>query len=176
MVFPESDAGILLAWLATLIGLAENSLRSRRAIASQGSQGKHLKMGQQEEENKELARRLIDALSKADVDFVREHYAEDFKLWVTGSLPFSGTNDKAGALSAMPAVLGLFPEGIRFNIKAMTAEGERVAIEATSEGRRVGGDLYQQEYHFLMRAKGGKIVEWKEYMDTEHARKVLIGE
>ncbi|MEZ4291026.1 MAG: hypothetical protein R3E53_11055 [Myxococcota bacterium] len=38
------------------------------------------------------------------------------------------------------------------------------------------GDEYRQEYHFLMRARDGKIVEWKEYMDTEHARKVLVGE
>ncbi len=133
-------------------------------------------MGKQEEENKALARRLIEALSNADVDFIKQYYADDFKMWVTGSLPFSGTNDKAGAVSAMPAVLGLFPEGIKFSIQAMTAEGERVAIEAKSEGRTFRGDLYEQDYHFLMRARGGKIVEWKEYMDTEHARKVLVGE
>ncbi|MDG2332916.1 MAG: nuclear transport factor 2 family protein [Myxococcota bacterium] len=133
-------------------------------------------MGRQEEENKELARRLIRALSQADTEFVREHYSSDFKLWVTGSLPFSGTNDKAGALHSMPQVLGLFPDGIEFRIEAMTAEGERVAIEATGRGRTIRGDLYEQEYHFLMRALDGKIVEWKEYMDTEHARKVLVGE
>ncbi len=133
-------------------------------------------VGQQEEENKELAKRMIAALSSADVDFVKEHYAEDFELWVTGSLPFSGSNDKAGAVASMPEVLGLFPEGIEFQIKAMTAEGDRVAIEATGKGKTFRGDLYQQEYHFLMRVRGGKIIQWKEYMDTEHARKVLIGE
>ena len=58
----------------------------------------------------------------------------------------------------------------------MVAEGDRVAIEASSSGRTFRGDQYAQEYHFLMRAKDGKIAEWKEYMDTEHARKVLVGE
>jgi ketosteroid isomerase-like protein len=95
---------------------------------------------------------------------------------VTGSLPFSGTNDKAGALAGMPAVLDLFPDGLQFEAKAMTAEGDRVAIEASSRGKTFRGDDYNQEYHFLMRAREGKIVEWKEYMDTEHARKVLVGE
>lgn len=133
-------------------------------------------MGKQEEENKKLAQAMIDALTNADQDWVREHYADDFRIWVTGSLPFSGTNDKAGALAGMPAVLDLFPKGLTFEVQAMTAEGDRVAIEATSRGTTFRGDLYTQEYHFLMRARDGKIVEWKEYMDTEHARKVLVGE
>ncbi len=133
-------------------------------------------MGQLEEDNKDLARRMIEALSNADVDFIKEYYAEDFRIWVTGSLPFSGAGDKAGAVAGMPAVLGLFPEGLRFTLVAMTAEGDRVAIEATSEGTTARGDRYRQEYHFLMRVRDAKIIEWKEYMDTEHARHVLLGE
>ena len=133
-------------------------------------------MGALEERNKELARVFVDALSSADAKKVDELYADDVKLWVTGSLPFSGSNDKAGALEGMPQVLDLFPEGLTFQIHEMTAEGERVAIEASSQGVTFRGDRYQQEYHFLMRARDGKIVEWREYMDTEHARKVLVGE
>ena len=133
-------------------------------------------MGQQEEDNKKLALDMLDALTRADQDWVRENYAEDFRIWVTGSLPFSGPGDKAGALASMPAVLDLFPQGLTFAAKSMVAEGESVAIEATSSGKTFRGDQYSQEYHFLMRARDGKIVEWKEYMDTEHARKVLVGE
>ena len=58
----------------------------------------------------------------------------------------------------------------------MVAEGDSVAIEAHSAGKTFRGDQYAQEYHFVMRARDGKITEWKEYMDTEHARKVLVGE
>ena len=56
-----------------------------------------------------------------------------------------------------------------------TAEGERLAIEAESEGITVTGKRYEQKYHFLMRVRDGKIVEFKEYMDTEYAREVLVG-
>jgi len=131
-------------------------------------------MGQQEEANKDLARRMIDALSAADVAWVEENYAEDFRIWTAGSLPFSGEGDKASAVASMPLVLSLFPNGLRFEIVAMTAEGDRVAIEGTSEGTTAHGRRYQQTYHFLMRVRDGRIVEWKEYMDTEHARKVLV--
>jgi ketosteroid isomerase-like protein len=133
-------------------------------------------MGQLEEENKKLAQGMIDALSNGDEKWVADHYAEDFEIWVTGSLPFSGTNDRAGALLGMPAVLDLFPEGLKFTAHSMVAEGDTVAIEATSSGKTVRGDQYSQEYHFVMRARDGKITQWKEYMDTEHARKILVGE
>ena len=76
----------------------------------------------------------------------------------------------------MPAVLDLFPKGLTFTSHNMVAEGETVAIEASSSGLTFRGDQYSQEYHFVMRARDGKITEWKEYMDTEHARKVLVGE
>lgn len=129
-----------------------------------------------EERNKELARVFLDALSRADQDLVADLYAEDFQLWTAGSLPFSGTSDRTTALAGMPQILGLFPDGITFTIHAMTAEGDRVAIEATSAGTTFRGDRYRQTYHFLLRARAGKIVELKEYMDTEHARSVLVGE
>lgn len=133
-------------------------------------------MGKVEEDNKALAHEFLAALSSADTAWVEAHYADDFRLWTAGSLPFSGESDRAAALEGMPQILGLFPDGITFEITAMTAEGERVAIEATSRGTTFRGDPYAQEYHFLMRVRDGKICEFREYMDTEHARKVLVGE
>jgi ketosteroid isomerase-like protein len=133
-------------------------------------------MGKVEEDNKQLARDFLVALSKADTGWVAEHYADEMQLWTAGSLPFSGTSTRAQALESMPQILGIFPDGVEFKITALTAEGERVAIEATSRGTTFRGDLYEQQYHFLMRARDGKVLEFREYMDTELARKVLVGE
>ncbi len=133
-------------------------------------------MGKIEEDNKQLAHEFLDALSRSDTEWVKNHYAEDMQLWTAGSLPFSGSRNKAAALEGMPQILGLFPDGIEFKIKAITAEGDRVAIEATSRGTTFRGDLYEQEYHFLMRARDGQLIEFREYMDTELARKVLAAE
>ena len=132
-------------------------------------------MGDRETANKDIARRFFDALSRADSGAIAAMYAEDAVLWTAGSLPFSGTSSKAQAIQGMDAIMSVFPEGLKFTIKEMTAEGERVAIEAESSGRHVTGKLYNNQYHFLMRVRDGKVVEFKEYMDTMHAHEVLVG-
>ena len=84
----------------------------------------------------------------------------------------------AGARRAKAAAGGIFqvfPQGIRFTIKAMTAEGERVAVEAESEGQHISGKRYSNQYHFLMRFRDDKLVEFKEYMDTERVTDILCG-
>ena len=131
--------------------------------------------GSQEAANKALVRIFFDALSRADVEAVRELYAEDFELWTAGTLPFSGTSNKAQALEGMRGILSIFPEGLDFSIDAMTAEGERVAVEAKSEGVHTSGARYHNRYHFLLVVRDGRITELKEYLDTEHAREVLAG-
>jgi ketosteroid isomerase-like protein len=57
----------------------------------------------------------------------------------------------------------------------MTAEDDRVAVEAVSEGLHATGQTYSNEYHFLFRFRDGKVVEFKEYMDTERVTDILCG-
>ncbi len=126
------------------------------------------------EENKQIAREFFAALNHADSAALARLYAEDAVLWTAGSLPFSGSFTKAQALEGMKAVLSLFPDGLKFTIKGLTAEDERVAIEAESHGRHVSGKVYQNQYHFLMIVRDGKVAAFKEYMDTMHANDVLV--
>ena len=132
-------------------------------------------MGDLEERNKEIAKRFVEqVLSTGDVEAARKLYAEDFEVWTAGTLPFSGSSPKPKALEGMSSVLGLFPKGLSFTVDAMTAEGNRVAIEAHSDGVTAAGPRYQQTYHFLMELRDGQITRFKEYMDTELARRVLV--
>jgi ketosteroid isomerase-like protein len=126
------------------------------------------------EENKQIAQEFFAALSRADSAAIAKLYRDDATLWTAGSLPFSGTFTKAQALEGMGAILGLFPEGLQFTITGMTAEDERVAIEAESRGRHVSGKMYHNQYHFLMIIRDGKVAAFKEYMDTMHANAVLV--
>lgn len=127
------------------------------------------------EENKQIAREFFAALNRADSAAIATLYADDAVLWTAGSTPFSGIFTKAQAIQGMDAVLSLFPDGLTFTIKVMTAEDERVAIEAESRGRHASGKLYNNQYHFLMIIRGGKVAAFKEYMDTMHANEVLAG-
>jgi len=58
-------------------------------------------------------------------------------------------------------------------IKGVTAEGERVALEAESFAKMKNGKTYQNRYHFLCEVRGGKIQTVREYLDTMHANEVL---
>lgn len=122
----------------------------------------------------ELAREWIEAISNADVEKLDALYADDFELWTAGDLPFSGTRTRAQALEGMGMIDQMFPTGIRFEIIAMTVQEHRAAIEATSEGLHASGTPYHNQYHFLLETGGDKIVRVKEYMDTLHAKDVLL--
>jgi ketosteroid isomerase-like protein len=124
--------------------------------------------------NKALALDLFDAIERADVAKLDALYAPDFEIWTAGELPISGTRTRAQALEGMRMIAELFPGGLDFTIVAMTAEGDRVAIEAESEGVHVSGKPYHNRYHFLIVVRDGKIVRFKEYMDTLHAAEVLL--
>ena len=128
----------------------------------------------QTERNREIARELFEAISKADVARLDELYADDFELWTAGSLPFSGTSNKAEALEGMKMIGSMFPDGLQFTILETTAEGDRVAIEAESKGVAASGVPYHNLYHFLMVVRDGRIHRFKEYMDTMHANEVLV--
>jgi len=126
------------------------------------------------ERNRQITREFFAALSSRDVAKLAELYAEDFEIWTAGTLPFSGTRGKAEALAGMDFVASLFPKGLHLEIVAMTAEGERVAVEAESHGIHASGRPYHNQYHFLVVIRDGKIRRFKEYMDTMHADEVLV--
>ena len=128
------------------------------------------------EENKKVAQRFLDALSRGDWQFVEDAYADDVIIWTPGSMPFSGTHTKAEVADVKSWLTGVFPDGLKFTVKAMTAEGDRVAVEAESYGKHVSGKIYHNQYHFLMVIRDGKICELKEYMDTMHANEVLASD
>ncbi|MAI78427.1 MAG: hypothetical protein CL917_05785 [Deltaproteobacteria bacterium] len=127
------------------------------------------------DENKKIARAFIRAISEGDSDAIQAAYAHDGFAWTLGSMPISGKFSKSEIAQASASVLDVFPEGLQFTIHSLTAEDDRVSIEAESDGIHVSGQRYNNVYHFLMRIRDGQIVEWKEYMDTMHANEVLCG-
>lgn len=128
-----------------------------------------------EQRNKQLAQTFFDFLNRGDVPAMLDAYADDGFCQTMGNTLISGVFSKAQIAAAAGGIFQVFPQGIRFTIKAMTAEGERVAVEAESEGLHVSGKLYSNQYHFLMRFRDAKLVEFKEYMDTERVTDILCG-
>ena len=123
--------------------------------------------------NKAIALRFFELLSAGDAEGLMAIYADSFTCWTAGSLPFSGIHSRAEAKAMIAGVTAVFPHGWRFTARTLTAEDDRVAVEAECNGLHVSGKRYEQRYHFLFRIRDGKIHELREYFDTLHADEVL---
>lgn len=125
--------------------------------------------------NKARVEAFFDAMNRGDTAAIVDAYDDDGHVWTTGNTLISGKFSKEQIRAAAGAIFQSFPQGIRFTITGMTAEGERVAVEAESKGAHVSGKTYTNQYHFLFIFRNGKLLELREYMDTERVTDILCG-
>ena len=86
------------------------------------------------EANKKLAVEFMDALSSGDSQRILALYTEDVTVWTAGALPISGLHGRDEVVALCEGLLGAFPDGLQFIVKSMTAEEDRVAVEAEGSG------------------------------------------
>lgn len=92
-----------------------------------------------------------------------------------GELPIPDIMTKAQFGELIKGIGTMLPKGLRLTPQALTAEGDRVAVEAESYGETISGKVYNNLYHFLIEVRDGKIQAVREYTDTIHAKDVLFG-
>ena len=127
------------------------------------------------ERNKDIARKFIENMTNNNVAAIIESYDDDVRIQTMGNTLISGVVNKTQAKEFAGQVLNAFPQGIKFVIHNLTAEEDRVAIEAESFANHVSGKYYNNKYHFFVRLRDGLITEFKEYMDTELVTEILCG-
>ena len=125
--------------------------------------------------NKELVQDFFNLLSSGSDKYL-DYYTEESLIWTAGENALGGTRSKSEVVRFAKNVLDSFPQGISFNILNLIAENNYVAAEVEGNARHVSGELYNNKYHFLFKINDNKIIELKEYMDTQLAVKVLLGE
>lgn len=126
--------------------------------------------------NKQLVLEFLGHYAGGRYDDALAMLAEDSTWWLPGhpdEFPAAGTVDKATVRRRLAGNLKLLPHGLEITTGAVTAEDDRVAIEAESKATMVNGRLYHNRYHFLFVLRDGKIRMVKEYLDTLHAREAL---
>ena len=127
------------------------------------------------DQNKKITKEFFEALSNGSDKYL-DFYTDESIIWTAGDNAMGGTRTKEEVVGFAQNILSAFPTGITFNIEGMTAEDERVAVEINGEAMHASGATYNNQYHFLLIIKDGKILELKEYMDTQLAAKILLGE
>ena len=125
------------------------------------------------EENKDIAIKFFEALSSGSEAYL-DFYNDDSIIWTAGDNAIGGTRTKKEIITFAKDILEAFPNGIEFKITGITAENERVAVEVQGDAIHISGKPYNNFYHFLLKIKDGKIIELKEYMDTQLAAKILL--
>jgi uncharacterized protein len=125
------------------------------------------------EDNKRLILGFFENLSAGNGDAVMGALADNATWWVAGNFALSGTKTKAEFAALVGGLGSKIDGGMRVTPKGITAEGDRVAVEAESYAKMKNGKTYQNTYHFLFIVRDGKIEAVKEYLDTIHANEVL---
>lgn len=118
--------------------------------------------------NKDVIAKFFQLLGTSDVEGLKSFMAEDLQ-WVVPQdpslTPLAGARDKAGWEQLYRGFLSKMPGGVRYDVLGMTAEGDRVAVEAESYADTPRGPFHNR-YHFLFRLRDGKILLSKEYADS----------
>lgn len=127
------------------------------------------------EKNKETAQAFLKALGESDVATIDQLLTDDVQYWVIGSIPLSGTHTKAALLQMLGGVAasGLFKEPLALKTTGLTAEGNRVALEAKGNVAMTSGKFYKNDYHFLFEFRDGRISHLREYMDPMAAQEAF---
>ena len=108
--------------------------------------------------NSDLAVRLLKSIPMTGPD-AADTLAADAVWWVLGR------PDEMPAHNILSMMQGLFVAG-RMEVDGVTADGDRVAVEARSFMTSKDGREYSNSYHFLVEFRDGLIVRVKEYCDT----------
>jgi uncharacterized protein len=115
---------------------------------------------------KEVALSWFTALVTGDVKTIGELIAPDFRYFLPGTMPASGWWDTQGFLESAQMFAGVLAGPIAMRIGDVTAEDDRVWIEAESEALLASGGVYANTYVIALKVRDGKIAEMKEFSDT----------
>ncbi|RZT27070.1 NADPH:quinone reductase-like Zn-dependent oxidoreductase [Kribbella sp. VKM Ac-2569] len=123
--------------------------------------------------------RYVEAVAAGDVATIRASFAPDVVWIYPGDLPLSG--DWKGRDMVVDEFLGaaagnLFAPGapVTITLVNVVADGEQVFAEWTAQATARNGDAYDNRCGGVFTVRDGVIVAVREYLDTDHARRVLF--
>jgi uncharacterized protein len=129
------------------------------------------------EENKAVAFKFFERFTASDIEGALDTMTDDATWCIPGKKersPSAGLypKDKIGRL--FHRMINALTGGLKMTVVSCIAEGDHVALEVVSAGDLKNGRQYRQEYHMLLKFRGGKIMSVREYLDTQHANDVWV--
>lgn len=123
--------------------------------------------------NKEIVLRWLTAMTSGDVKTAMGLFADDFRYYLSGSTQAAGWTDVQGFLNIARALSGVLAGPLTMRFGDVTAEDDRVLLEAESEAPLTSGGTYANTYVMAFKLRDGKIAQLKEFTDTLHLFEVI---
>lgn len=117
------------------------------------------------EQNKAAVQAWFDAVNRGDEEAIYDMTTEDFGFTTMARQPewllYHWNREQ---FSKVPSTMSqLMVDPIQLKVSAMTAEGDRVAVEAETDSKMLSGKRYNNAYHFVFKLRDGKFYEVREY-------------
>ena len=121
------------------------------------------------EKNKQLVEAFYEAGARGDMDSCFALLADEIRWTNIGTTKFSGTFVGKQALveQLLGPLFGQLKAGITSVIENLIAEGDFVVAQTAGTAETQDGKPYNNSYCQVIKIKEGKIVDVKEYLDTE---------
>ena len=122
----------------------------------------------QASKNREIIQQFFKLLGSNQINQIT-CFMDSEMVWTIPQDPkyseMAGDRDKKGWIDLYSGFLSKMPSGARYEIVGITAENDRVAVEAESFADTPLGPFHNR-YHFLFILKSDKIIVAKEYADS----------
>lgn len=122
-------------------------------------------------------RRFLETLTGANPVAAVAALADEVVWHVPGASVLGGGvhRGRAAVLEFLAGVLRLFPSGLRLIEAKEWLEADGCVVEALLAGSTTSGRAYQNRYVFVFERLHDKITAVREYTDTAHAERILLG-
>lgn len=123
---------------------------------------------------RELARWFHDdATWWVDTGIDRAAGAVDAGRGAPRGSPLHGTIPAAEKLDLLSGQAGEFPRGCRYSIRRAFGTADVAVVEVAIDGLHASGHRYRNNAALVVDVDGGRIAAVREYLDTDHALRVL---
>jgi ketosteroid isomerase-like protein len=124
-------------------------------------------------DNRAVALKFMQAMGTNNPGLADECVAEDGVAIAKGTTKFAGLRNREQMIGGIELFKRMIPTGLRFNIGDVTAEGDRVVVEAEGDAVTADGTPYRNQYCFVFTFQDGKIKRVHEYFCTKLADEVM---
>ncbi len=128
------------------------------------------RVGQLEEENVSIVKRLYDAFKRREVHSIMDMFSDDAVMHgpaPSGVVPWGGTYNGRSGVAQFFKALGESLEPQQFDLNDFIAQGNKVVVLGYQKGRvKPTGRPYEIEFVHVWTIRDGKFIEFRVYNDT----------